>query len=62
MNKKDLEKAREFVMEVRELARKYDLNYFVVTDGFSGINNNGNAAVKNARDAHVKWEKENGFE
>lgn len=59
MNKK--EKAREFCMEVKKLAQKYDLPFFVVTDGASAINNNNCAAVKNAREAHIKWEKENGY-
>ena len=60
MNKK--EKAREFWMEVKNLAKKYDLPFFVVTDGASLTSNNNCSAVKNARDAHIKWEKENGYD
>lgn len=57
---KDLKHAREFVYKVGQLAKKYNANYFIVTDGASGIHNNGNPAVKNARDAQVKWENDNG--
>lgn len=49
-------------MEVKELAKKYNLPFFVVTDGASATFNNGCAAVKNARDNHIKWEKENGYD
>lgn len=59
---KDVKTARKFVREVEKLAKRYDANYFIVTDGASGIHNNGNPAVKNARDAQVKWEKENGYD
>jgi hypothetical protein len=61
-NNKNVEKAREFCKEVKELAKKYDLPFFVVTDGASAISNNGCAAVKNARDNHIKWEIENGYD
>ena len=54
------EKAREFVSKVRELAKEYDLPFFVVTNGASATSNNGCDAVRNAREAHIKWEKENG--
>lgn len=59
---KDLKTAREFVNKVGQLAKKYDANYFIVTDGASGTKNNGNPAVKNARDAQIEWEKNNGFD
>lgn len=57
---KDIKTARKFVNDVGKLAKKYNANYFIVTDGASGIHNNGNPAVKNARDAQVKWENDNG--
>lgn len=57
---KDLKSAREFVNKVGKLASKYNANYFIVTDGASGIKNNGNPAVRNARLAQIKWENENG--
>lgn len=53
-------KAREFCQKVKELAKEYDLSFFVVTEGASAISNNGCEAVKNARDNHVKWELEHG--
>lgn len=59
---KDVATARKFVREVEKIAKRYDANYFIVTDGASGIHNNGNPAVKNARDAQVRWEKENGYD
>ena len=59
---KNVETARMFVRDVAKLAKKYNANYFIVTDGASGTSNNGNPAVKNARDAQIKWEKEHGFD
>ncbi len=61
MNEK-LEKARKFCQEVRELAEKYELPFFVVTDGASATNNNGCDAVRNARESQIKWEKEHNFD
>ena len=59
MNKEEkIEKAREFCQKVKELAKEYDLSFFVVTEGASAISNNGCEAVKNARDNHIKWELE----
>lgn len=57
-----LERARKFCMEVRDIAKKYDLPFFVVTDGASATHTDGCQAVKNARDNHIKWEKENVFD
>ncbi len=62
LNDNELNKARKFCLEVKELAQKYNLPFFVVTDGASATLNNDCAAVKNARDNHIKWEKENGFD
>ena len=59
---KDIKSAREFVSKVGELAKKYDANYFIVTDGASGIHNNGNPAVRNAREKHIEWERKNNFD
>lgn len=56
----DLEKAREFVSKVKELAKEYNLPFFIVTDGASAISNNGCEAVRHAREEHIKWEKEHG--
>lgn len=52
--------SRKFCNEVRKLAEKYQVPFFVVTDGASAISNNGCEAVKNARDNHIKWELEHG--
>ena len=49
--------ARRFVAEVAELAAKCGLNFFVVTDGTSGIRNSGNPAVAHARKAHMEWKR-----
>lgn len=64
MNNKEndkIQKARQFCQEVKVLAQKYNLPFFVVTDGASATSNNDCEAVKNARDNHINWEKENGF-
>ena len=55
-----LAKARKFVEDVRRMALKRKLNYFLVTDGASGVANDGNPAVRNAREAQIKWELEHG--
>lgn len=52
---------RKFLAEVKELARKYNVNFFIVTDGASMIDNNGSEAVENCRQAHIKWELEHGL-
>lgn len=59
---KDLKAARELTQKVREIAKEYNANYYFVTDGASSTNNSGNPAVKVARDAVAKWERENGFD
>lgn len=56
-----LERARKFCQEVRILAKKYDLPFFVVTDGASATENDVCEAVKVARDNHINWEREKGF-
>ena len=61
----NLDVARKFVALVQKLAKKYNANFFIVTDGASGYSNgNGRVdpAVKNAREQQKKWEKENGFD
>jgi len=56
---KKLTKPQKFCQEVKQLAEKYNLPFFVVTEGASATSNNGSKAVSNARGAHIKWEKEN---
>lgn len=58
----NVKKAREFCEKVRELALKYQLPFFVVTNGASATFNDGCEAVRNARENHIKWEKEHGAE
>lgn len=53
-----LTKAQKFCSEVKKLAEKYDLPFFVVTEGASAILNKDCPAVQNARQAHIQWEKE----
>ena len=54
--------SRKFCSKVKELAKEYDLSFFVVTEGASAISNNGCEAVKHARDCHIEWEKNNNFD
>jgi len=54
--------ARQFVWEVKELAEKYKLPFFVVTDGASAIDNVSCDAVEHARKAHTEWEIEQGID
>jgi hypothetical protein len=56
-----VEQARKFVSLVKRMAKRRNLNMFIVTDGASATLNNGNKAVRNARQAHIKWEIEHGF-
>lgn len=57
-----IENARNFCKDVKELSKKYNLPFFVVTDGASATSNNGCEAVKNARDNHKKWELAHNFD
>ena len=59
IDEKKLEKARKLCKEVEALCKKYNMSFFFVTEGASITRNNGNDAVRNAREAQVKWEKEN---
>ena len=60
-NKKvNVEKARELCSKVAELAKEYNLPFFFVTEGASITRNNGCDAVRNAREAQIEWEKNNG--
>ena len=57
-----MNKSREFVAEVLAMAKERGLNCFIVTDGASGITNNGNDAVNSARKSHMEWERKHGFD
>lgn len=61
---KDLMTARKLCNDVRKIAKKYDANFFFVTDGASAYSNgNGKSdpAVKAMRNEMDKWEDKNGF-
>ena len=55
-------RARQFVLEVTELANRYNLNFSIVTDSASAIDNSGNPAVEHARKCHTEWEIANGID
>ena len=57
----ELTKAQQFCQEVKELAQKYNLPFFVVTDGASATQNKDCEAIAHARRAHIQWEKERGI-
>ena len=61
-NDRKTEKARNLCMEVKNLANKYSLPFFFVTDGASINSNNGCDAVKQARQCHEDWEIRNGYD
>ena len=58
----NVEHTRAFIAEVRELAEKHGLSFFVVTEGASATVNKGCDAVRNARNAHSAWERDNGVD
>lgn len=58
-----VDKARKFVSEVSGIAKKYRLDYFIVTEGASGYSSShNNDAIKIARENHTKWEKKHGHD
>ena len=57
-----LTKAQEFCQKVKNLAKKYNLPFFVVTEGASATCNKNCDAVAHARKAHIQWEKEHGID
>ncbi len=62
MDETKLNKAREFCHEVGELAKRYGLPVFIVTDGASLTSNNGNPCIKFHREKQIEWERINGFD
>ena len=54
-------KSKVFIRKVRELAKEYNLNFFVVTDGASAISNNGNKIVEQHRMLQIELDKEMGI-
>ena len=59
---KDIKSAREFVSNVVDLDKKYHHNFLILQNGASGIHNNGNPAVRNAREKQIEWERKNNFD
>ena len=62
---KDVVTARKFLNEVDKIGKKYDANFFIVTDGASMTRTRDGEdcdAIRNARNAQKQWEKENGFD
>lgn len=57
-----VEKARKMCAEIAEIAAKYELPVFAVTDGASITRNNGCEAVRFHREAQIKWEVKNSFD
>lgn len=55
-------KARQFCYEVGELAKKYGLPVFVVTDGASLTRNNDCEAVRVHRELQIQWEIKNDYD
>lgn len=51
-----------FLTEVIELAKEYDLPFFIVTDGASVSSNCGSEAVRHAHQAHKDWERSKGID
>lgn len=61
-----MEEARKFISEVSKIAKKYNANYFIVTDGASGtytknITDKDNPIIM-ARKNQIEWEKKHGFD
>jgi len=62
---KNVNEARKFLQDVDKIGKKYNANFFIVTDGASMTRNGiygdkkSNPVVSNAREAQKKWELEN---
>lgn len=54
-------KSKNFIRKVRELAKEYNLNFFIVTDGASAISNKGNKIVEKHRILQIELDKEMGI-
>ncbi len=63
MTQIEIEKVRQFLTEVSQLASKYKLPIFAVTNGASiTINSSSCDAVREARKNHIKWELKQGYD
>ena len=53
--------ARRFIKDVEKVAKRYDANYFIVSDGASATHNDNNEAIRYCRNALKEWETKNGY-
>lgn len=53
--------ARRFIKYVERVAKRYDANYFIVSDGASATHNDNNEAIRYCRNALKEWESKNGY-
>ena len=53
--------ARRFIKDVEKVAKRYDANYFIVSDGASATHNDNNEAICYCRNALKEWETKNGY-
>ena len=59
----EIEKARQFLTEVSQLASKYELHIFAVTRGVSiTVDSNSCETVQNARENHIEWKLKQGYD
>lgn len=49
---------KQFILEVRDLAKKHNCNFFIVTDGASAISNKGNEIIEKHRRLQIELDKE----
>ena len=62
MSQTEIEKARQFLTKVSQLASKYKLPIFAVTSGASITINRGSCdAVREARKNHIRRELKQGY-
>ena len=54
-------KSKDFIKKVKELAKEYNLNFFIVTNGASAISNKGNEIVEKHRSLQIELDKEMGI-
>lgn len=56
-SKKD--RAKLFCDQVAEIAKMYEVSFFVVSEGASAHSNYNCEAIRNACESHAIWEREN---
>ena len=53
---------RQFLFEVKKLAKEYGCNFFIVSDGASVISNNGNKIIDEHRKLQIELDKKMGVD